>query len=168
MIEKTPPHITATSVERPSVDEVTQFRGAPTSFVVDALGGIGALDWRVKPVAGGALLGVALTCDCAPNDNLALTAAVARSQPGDVIVAATGGFTGAAVVGDILLGIARNRGVVGFVTDGLVRDLVDLEALGIPVFAIGVTPRSPGRRGPGTVGLPIVCGGRCWSVCAAA
>ena len=24
---------------------------------------------------------------------------------------------------------------------------------------MGLTPNSPGRRGPGTVGLPIVCGG---------
>ena len=149
MIEDPPPLVAAASVERPSAEEVAQFRGAPTSFVVDALGGAGALDWRIKPVAGGALLGVALTCDCGPNDNLALAAAIARSEPGDVIVAATGGFTGAAVVGDLLLGIARNRGVVGFVTDGMVRDLVDLEALGMPVFAMGVTPNSPGRRGPG-------------------
>ncbi len=160
MIEDPPPLITATSVERPSAEEVAQFRDAPTSFVVDALGGVGALDWRIKPIAGGALLGVALTCDCGPSDNLALGAAIAQSRPGDVIVAATGGFTGAAVVGDLLLGIARNRGVVGFVTDGMVRDVADLEGLGIPIFAMGVTPNSPGRRGPGTVGLPIVCGGR--------
>ena len=160
MIEKTPPHITATSVERPSVDEVTQFRGAPTSFVVDALGGIGALDWRVKPVAGGALLGVALTCDCGAADNLALIAACAEARPGDVLVAATGFFAGAAVTGDLLLGVALNRGAAGFVTDGMVRDLSDLEALNLPVYAMGVTPNSPGKRGPGTVGLPIVCGGR--------
>jgi regulator of RNase E activity RraA len=76
-----------------------------------------------------------------------------------VLVAATGGFVHAAVTGDLLLGVARNRGVVGFVTDGVVRDLADLEALGLPVYAMGVTPNSPGRRGPGTVGLPIVCGG---------
>ena len=160
MIEDPPPLVFATSVERPSAEEIAHFRGAPTSFVVDALGGVGALDWRIKPVTGGALFGVALTCDCGPNDNLALAAAVATSEPGDVIVAATGGFTGAAVVGDLLLGIARNRGVVGFVTDGMVRDLVDLEALGLAIFAMGVTPNSPGRRGPGTVGLPIICGGR--------
>src|SRR5208282_5827222 len=159
MIEEPPPLVTATGIERPSADEVAHFRGAPTSFIVDALGGVGALDWRVKPVAGGALVGVALTCDCGPNDNLALAAAVALGQPGDVIVAATGGFKGAAVVGDLLLGIARNRGVGGFVTDGMVRDLVELEALGLPVFAMGVTPNSPGKRGPGAVGLPIVCGG---------
>jgi 4-hydroxy-4-methyl-2-oxoglutarate aldolase len=160
MIEEPPPLVFAPSIERASAAAAERFRGVPTSFIVDALGGLGALDWRIKPIVGTSLFGVALTCDCGPNDNLALAAATAQSQPGDVLVAATGGFTGAAVVGDLLLGIARNRGVVGFVTDGLVRDLVDLEALKLPVYAMGVTPNSPGKRGPGAVGLPVVCGGQ--------
>jgi len=50
--------------------------------------------------------------------------------------------------------------VVGFVTDGLIRDRVDVEALHLPVYAVGVCPNSPYGYGPGTVGLPIVCGGR--------
>lgn len=160
MIEETPPLQFAPSIERPPRDVARRFAGVPTSFVADALGGSGALDWRVKPIVGTTVCGVALTCDCGPNDNLALIAALRESEPGDVIVAATGGFTGAAVTGDVLLGIARNRGVVGFVTDGLVRDLADLAALGLPVFAMGLTPNSPGRRGPGTVGVPVVCGGQ--------
>ena len=86
--------------------------------------------------------------------------AVAKAEPGDVVVAASGGATGAAVTGDLIIGVARNRGAVGFVTDGLVRDIAALEALNVPVFAIGVCAVPPGRRGPGTVGLPIVCGGR--------
>jgi 4-hydroxy-4-methyl-2-oxoglutarate aldolase len=57
------------------------------------------------------------------------------------------------------MGVARNRGVVGFVTDGVVRDLDELEALNLSIYAMGVTPNSPGRRGPGSVGLPIICGG---------
>ena len=158
MIEAPPPLAFGPEIERRS-DNIDAFRATPTSFVVDALGGAGALDYRIKPLVGVAVLGVALTCDCGANDNLALIAAVAQSRPGDVLIAATGGFTGAAVCGDLLLGVAKNRGVAGLVTDGLVRDLADLEALGLPVFALGVTPNSPGRRGPGTVGLPIVCGG---------
>jgi len=63
------------------------------------------------------------------------------------------------VVGDLLLGIARNRGAVAFVTDGLVRDQNDIEALGLPCFARGATPNSPSRNGPGSVGLPVQCGG---------
>jgi 4-hydroxy-4-methyl-2-oxoglutarate aldolase len=159
MIEEPPPLVFAAAIERPPAELVEGFRGASTSFIVDAMGGSGALDWRIRPIVGNSLFGVALTCDCGPNDNLALIAACGESQPGDVLVAATGGFAGAAVTGDLLLGVARNRGVVGLVTDGLVRDLADLEALNLPVYAMGVSPNSPGKRGPGAVGLPIICGG---------
>jgi 4-hydroxy-4-methyl-2-oxoglutarate aldolase len=159
MIEEPPPLVFASAIVRPRAELIEGLRGAPTSFVVDAMGGSGALDWRIKPIVGRSLCGVALTCDCGPNDNLALVAAAAECEPGDVLVAATGAFAGAAVMGDLLLGVARNRGCVGFVTDGLVRDLADLEALGLPVYAMGVSPNSPGKRGPGAVGLPVVCGG---------
>jgi 4-hydroxy-4-methyl-2-oxoglutarate aldolase len=147
-------------IERPDAADVERFRGVSTSFICDAMGGTGALDWRIKPVTAGALLGVALTCECGPADNLALKSAIAMSHAGDVIVLAAGGFDRTAVVGDLLLAIAVNRGVVGFVTDGLVRDLADIEALRIPVFAVGITPNSPRSKGPGSVGLPILCGGR--------
>ena len=86
-------------------------------------------------------------------------AALAECKPGDVLMVATNGYVGAAVTGDLLMYVARNRGAAGFVTDGLVRDLDDLETVGLPTFAMGVTPNSPQRRGPGSVGLPIVCGG---------
>jgi 4-hydroxy-4-methyl-2-oxoglutarate aldolase len=159
MIEEPPPIVFAASIERPPSELVQRFHGAPTSFIVDAMSGTGALDWRIKPLVGQSLVGVALTCDCGPLDNLAFMAALAECRPGDVLVVATGGYVGAAVTGDLLIGVARNRGAVGFVTDGLVRDLEDLETVGLPVFAIGVTPNSPQRRGPGAVGLPVVCGG---------
>jgi 4-hydroxy-4-methyl-2-oxoglutarate aldolase len=159
MIEEPPPLVFASPADRPPAELVERFRGAPTSFIVDAMGGSGALDWRIKPLVGHSLAGVALTCDCGPLDNLAFFAALAISQPGDVLVVATGGHVGAAVTGDLLIGVAKNRGAAGFVTDGLVRDLDDLQAFGLPVYAMGVTPNSPQRRGPGSVGLPIVCGG---------
>jgi len=76
-----------------------------------------------------------------------------------VLVAATDSYTGAAITGDLLLGMARNRGVAGFVTDGLVRDLVGVLDVDIPVYCAGLTANSPARNGPGTVGLPIVLGG---------
>jgi 4-hydroxy-4-methyl-2-oxoglutarate aldolase len=48
---------------------------------------------------------------------------------------------------------------VGFVTDGCVRDRVGLERVGLPAWAMGVTPNSPHRSGPGTVGRPVTLGG---------
>ena len=160
MIDEPPPLTVAPSIERPSPQLVERLRGVPISFVVDAMGGSGALDWRIRPIVGVSLLGVALTCDCGAGDNLALVEAAALTEPGDVLVAAAAGWTGCAVTGDLIIGVARNRGAVGFVTDGLVRDLAALEALSVPVYAMGLSAAPPGRRGPGTVGLPIVCGGR--------
>lgn len=146
---------------RPRPDQMAALRGVPTGFVVDALGGSGGLDYRIKPVVSeqAAFCGVALTCDAGPADNLAVFAALRLLQPGDVLAAATGGHAGCAVAGDLLLGMARNCGAVAFVTDGCVRDIPGLREVGLPCFALGVTPNSPAREGPGTVGFPLVLAG---------
>ena len=146
---------------RPDAALVEALRDVPTGFVVDALGGAGAFDFRVKPAIAGQsrFTGTALTCDCGPADNLALCAALESVQPGDVLVAATAGHTGCAVTGDLVIGMARNSGAVGFVTDGCVRDLVGIRQVGLPAWAMGVTPNSPHRSGPGTVGFAVQVAG---------
>ena len=45
-------------------------------------------------------------------------------------------------------------------TDGLVRDVQGIAEVGIPVYARGLTPNSPFKHGPGTIGLPIAIGGQ--------
>ena len=161
MIEDPPLLTIRRAIERPERALIEAFANTPTGFIVDAMQGRGALDSRIKPFPGTPhrFVGTALTCLNGPADNLALAAAVSLCAPGDVLVAATEGFSGCSVVGDLLLGIAKNRGAVAFVTDGLVRDLTDIQALVFPAFATGVSPNSPARNGPGTVGLPVVCGG---------
>ena len=122
------------------------------------------MDMTIKPLAPELagmrrFVGIALTCWCGPNDNLALLAAVALAEPGEVVVAASEAFTGAGMAGDLVVGMARNRGVSAIVTDGMVRDRDGIVAVGLPVFCRGVTPNSCVRSGPGTVGLPVVAGG---------
>ena len=149
------------SFPRPDPALLAAFAGAPTGFVVDAMGGRGALDYRIKPLVPTQppVAGVAITSDNGPADNLALWGAVDLSGAGDILVAATDSFMATAVTGDLLLGMARNRGVVGFVTDGAIRDLPGVLAVGLPVFCAGITPNSPARNGPGSAGLPVVLGG---------
>jgi regulator of RNase E activity RraA len=56
------------------------------------------------------------------------------------------------VLGDLISTKARHRGIQGFVVDGLIRDLPDIQALGdFPVFARGVSPIGPLHRGPGEI-----------------
>jgi 4-hydroxy-4-methyl-2-oxoglutarate aldolase len=146
---------------RPSPETVARFRGVPTGNLADALGGRAAMRPAIKPVVVAAerFAGVAVTCFCGPADNLAVMGALSLAAPGDVIVAAADGFTDAAICGDVVAGIAKNRGVVAFVTDGAVRDRDGLDQVGLPVFAAAVTPDSCAKSGPGTVGFPVVCGG---------
>ncbi len=146
---------------RPDKAAVATLGAAPTGNLADALGGRAAMRPAIKPVVAGhqRFAGVAVTCFCGPADNLAIMGALSIAEPGDVIIAAADGFADAAICGDVVAGIAKNRGVVAFVTDGAVRDLDGLDQVGLPVFAASVTPDSCAKSGPGTVGLPVVCGG---------
>ncbi|ESW84293.1 aldolase [Mesorhizobium sp. LSJC268A00] len=161
MIEDPPLLTIKRRFERPAAEIISAFAGVPVSQVVDAMGGRGALHYAIKPLspATATMVGVAVTCHCGPADNLALFGALDAAASGDVIVAATDSFAGTAVTGDLVLGMARNKGVAGFITDGLVRDVVGIEAVGLPVYCAGIIANSPARNGPGTVGFPVVVGG---------
>ena len=145
---------------RPTAAQLAAFKGVPTGHLVDAMGGRGCLPYDIRALfpERAAMVGVALTCHAGPADNLALFGAVDVAEPGDILIAATDRFMRTAVTGDLLLGMARNKGVVGFVTDGLVRDVPGLDAVRLPVFCAGVTANSPARNGPGHIGTPIVIG----------
>jgi 4-hydroxy-4-methyl-2-oxoglutarate aldolase len=150
------------SVPRPTVGQLDRLRGTPTGYIVDALHGRGSLGVDVKPVVPeqAAVCGVALTCHAGPADNLVVLAALPLIQASDVLVVATDGYRETAVVGDLVLGMARNCGAAAFVTDGCVRDVPGIRDVGLPCFAAGVVPDSPVRNGPGTINLPVVLSGR--------
>jgi 4-hydroxy-4-methyl-2-oxoglutarate aldolase len=161
MIEDPPLVTLRRPTRRPTAAQVAALTGVPTGHVADAMDGRGSFDRGIKacfPEAS-SFCGVALTCHAGPADNLAVMAALAIIAPGDVLIAAADGYQTTAIVGDLVLGMAKNAGAVGFVTDGCVRDLPGIKAVGLPCFAAGVTPNSPARNGPGTIGLPVVAGG---------
>jgi len=145
---------------RPPRSDLEAFEKALTGWVADAQGRRGALPHTIKPITGHArFVGTALTVQTRPVDNLAPYAALRFAKPSDVLVIAAAGDDSCAVAGDVLLGMARNTGIVAAVTDGLVRDVAGIEDVGIPVFARGLTPNSPFKDGPGSVGLPVAIGG---------
>jgi 4-hydroxy-4-methyl-2-oxoglutarate aldolase len=145
---------------RPEASTLKAFAGTPTGFLADALGRSGALDHRIKPVWDApAFVGTALTVWTTPRDNLAPYAALKVCKPGDVLLVATGEHEGHSVMGDLIIGMLKNAGVVAIITDGVVRDVPGIVEVGIPVYARGVSPNSPFKNGPGGVGVPITIGG---------
>ena len=163
MIEAPPTLTIKRDMRRPTRSQTEAFQGVPTGFVVDALLGGGALSSRIGPLGGGRDLhcvaaGPALSVDCGAADVLATFAALKFIEPGDVVVAAFAEHTGCAAAGDRLIGMMKNNGAAGFVTDGPVRDYVGIVPVGLPVWCVGLTPASPHMSGPGSVGFPIQIG----------
>jgi len=145
---------------RPDAAQLAAFAGVPTGFMVDAQNGQGAVDYRIKPLwPEVSFAAPAVTVDCGPRDNLGLFVAIEVAEPGDVIMLATGAYEGTSVLGDHVAAMARNKGVVALVTDGLVRDVEGLLQVGLPVYCRGVSPNSPYKSGPCEVGTSITLGG---------
>lgn len=148
------------SIDRLSPSAYEKFTDLPIGNIIDAQDRVGAIDYRIKAITTANIFsGPVVTLDAGPRDNLAAWAALEHVQPGDVLMIATGGYEKSSVIGDLFVGMAKNAGVAGIVTDGVVRDQEGIEAVGIPVFALGISSNSPQKNGPGTIGLPIVIGG---------
>lgn len=165
MIEEPPLLTIARDLRRPDAEQIAGFQGVPTSFVVDAMYGSGALSNAIRPLGESRDLvsvaaGPALTVGCGAGDILALLGALDAVRDGDIVLAAFDGFQGCAAAGDRVCGMLRNCGAAGFVTDGPVRDYAGIVEVGMPCWATGLTPASPYTNGPGSVGLPIQIGGR--------
>lgn len=162
MIEEPPLLIIREKFPRPSAQQLQALAGTPTGFLADAMIGRGALPAAIRHLSPGVLparmCGVALTCQCGPADVLAVFAGLGEMQPGDIMVAATGQWDRSAVIGDRVMGMLRNAGGQGFVTDGLVRDVSGIHKVGLPVMCAGVSPNSPYASGPGQIGTDIQLG----------
>ena len=145
---------------RPSSSQLAAFAGVPTGFAVDAQNGQGAIDHGINPLwPDVSFAAPAVTAECGPRDNLGLFIAIEAAQAGDVLVLATGDYEGTALLGDHVAAMAKHKGIVAFITDGLVRDLDGLEQVGLPVFCRGVSPNSPYKSGPCEVGTSVSMGG---------
>ncbi|MBI4610597.1 MAG: RraA family protein [Candidatus Rokubacteria bacterium] len=104
------------------------------------------------------LAGPAYPVRCAPADNLTLHAAIHRAPAGAVIVVQAGDQD-FAVAGGHVCAWAQQRGIAGFIVDGLIRDLAEVRERRFPVFARGVIPIPGDKKGPGTLGETVTCGG---------
>ena len=142
---------------RKASDEmIAAYTGLPVANVSDSMNRVFAAGPTIRPMhASGAMIGRALTVKTRPGDNLMLHKAIDMAEPGDVIVVDGGGDLSNALMGELMLAHAINRGVAGFVLNGALRDLDAFVATNLPTFAAGVTHRGPYKDGPGEINVPI-------------
>jgi 4-hydroxy-4-methyl-2-oxoglutarate aldolase len=131
--------------------------GATTLY--EAMGRGGALDGAIRPLSlDMAVAGPAFTITAEDGGNLALHRAVAEAPAKAVLVVQTAGDVDTGLWGDILSQAAMAAGIAGLVTEGAVRDVRAIIALGFPVFCRNVSMRGPSKV-DGTLGRTITCGG---------
>ncbi|MEW6670647.1 MAG: 4-carboxy-4-hydroxy-2-oxoadipate aldolase/oxaloacetate decarboxylase [Thermodesulfobacteriota bacterium] len=148
-----------TKFQRPSTSLLKAFNEHGAATVYEAAGRIGSVDPAIKPLGKGMrLCGPALTVLCFPNDNLMLHKALQIAEPGDIIVAATGGFPNAGYFGDLMATSAVARKIGGLAIDGTVRDGVEIVEKGFPVFCRGTCMRGTVKSNLGLINHPTLFG----------
>ncbi|CAM3953404.1 RraA family protein [Bordetella muralis] len=108
----------------------------------------------------GKLVGSALTVKTRPGDNLFIYKAMTLIQPGHVLVVDAGGDLTNACVGEIMKRYLQQRGCVGLIVDGAIRDVAAFENDSFPCYARGHVHRGPYKDGPGEVNVPVTIGGQ--------
>lgn len=147
-------------MERPDRSLVEGFRGIPSSNIGDCVRRMNCMFGGIHPFNDKVLLGTAFTVKVPSGDNLVAQVALDYAKPGDIIVIDGAGYTDRALVGGMMLAYAQMRGLGGFVVNGAVRDLEDINNSSLPVFALSATPLGPYQDGPGEINVPVSCGGQ--------
>jgi 4-hydroxy-4-methyl-2-oxoglutarate aldolase len=128
--------------------------------VHEAAGRTGIVDIPLtQVVAGSRVAGPARTARCAPGDNTMVHAAIAHANPGDVLVLTSTEPAPVALVGELLATQAQARGVAGMLVDGAIRDLDELKALGLPIWARFVRAQGATKGEVGELDVAVVIGG---------
>ncbi len=146
--ERVPPHI------------VQQAGAYHAAILADVAGRRGALHGRITALRPNMkVVGTAFTVDVRPGDNLMIHAAMSLAKPGDVLVVDGKGDQTAALMGTIMMTACQKLGIAGVVIDGAVRDSLEIEEMGFPVFSVGTNPNGPTKLVPGRIGHPVSIGG---------
>jgi 4-hydroxy-4-methyl-2-oxoglutarate aldolase len=132
-----------------------------STLAADASVGKGALPPWIHALSPAATVaGQALVVTVARDDNKAMRdVAAAVTGPGTVLLVGGAAESRTAILGDIVARELLAAGIAAVVTDGLIRDSRDVAALGLPVWARGVTPVASTKDGPGQVGGSVTLGG---------
>jgi 4-hydroxy-4-methyl-2-oxoglutarate aldolase len=140
-----------------SYDELAQLG---TATVYEASGREGLIDADlVQLIPGSRVAGPARTVRCGQGDNLMVHAVMAYAEPGDVLVLTMPEPEPVALVGDLLLTQARERGVAALLVDAAVRDAAEMREMGVPIWARWIRVRGATKTEVGAIDEPVQVGG---------
>lgn len=142
-------------------EDLLRRASAVSPATIGHLTAFGFMDPAIKPLHPGArVAGPAFTVRIPADDSTAVHKAMGLVEPGDVVVIDRSGDTRHACVGDVVALAARTRGVAAIVIDGVATDAADIQRIGLPVFARGISALTTKLLGlHGEINLPVHAGG---------
>ncbi len=156
-------HVVNTDFQRPSEDLIAQVAELHVGVAGARAGPRQAMHPEIKPLdPGWRVCGPAFTVQ--PefwDDRLMGELAPKYAKQGDVLVVDAGGHTEVAVWGMSMTMAAKGARAAGVVIDGACMNaalLVD-ERPQIPLFTRGLAPIAKGAERPGSLNIPVICGG---------
>jgi len=130
--------------------------------VADSQERSGVLRSDIRPLFDARFVGTALTVRLFPGDLVDCLDALSVAQKGNVIIVDAAGETETSIWGGLMAGLCQQKGVVGAVVDGAIRDTDEIKSLKFPIFSRAIVPRSTHspyskRLEPIEVNVPIHC-----------
>ncbi|MEA2638785.1 MAG: 4-hydroxy-4-methyl-2-oxoglutarate aldolase [Chloroflexota bacterium] len=132
-----------------------------STLASDAAEGRNVLGPSIQSLRPGALVvGPAVVVQACQDDNQAVVRAIGMSPArGSVLVVGGMETSRTATVGGLYALELDNLGVIGLITDGLIRDAAEIREMDLAVWCRGVTPIASLKQNPGTVGGSTHVGG---------
>jgi len=138
---------------------LAELREFGVATVYEAAGRQGLIDAPLRAIVPGTrVAGPARTVLCGQGDNLMVHAAMAKVRPGDVLVLSMPDPAPVALVGDLLATQAKVHGAAGMLVDASVRDVEELVALGLPIWARYVRVRGATKERIGLLDTTVTVG----------
>jgi 4-hydroxy-4-methyl-2-oxoglutarate aldolase len=140
--------------------ELARLAELGVATVYEAAGRMGLIDLPlIQLVPGSRAAGPARTVLCGQDDNLMVHAAIERIRPGEVLVLAMPEPRPIALVGELLVTQVKVRSAAAILVDAAVRDVEELQKLGLPIWAHFIRAAGASKTAIGELDTPVTVGG---------